>query len=433
MLAQLSPIHHTFAPLADVRSCLRALRTLALPHRWLEGPDTAKLETSLGQALQGEAITFGSGREGLLALLRALEVQPGDEVIVQGYTCIVVPNAIRASGAVPVFADIERDTLNLDLEVTAQAITPRTRAIIVQHTFGIPGDLKALRSLCDAHQLALIEDCAHVLPDDGHPPMLGVTGDFTLLSFGRDKAISGVSGGAIVSRHTLLSQRLRAAQAAAAPLPTAEVARLLLYPLIYACARPLYGLWLGKAVLKAASLLRILPRILTDDERGGHASGLVHRLPAACATLALDQWERLPQLNRRRRRLASTLLQEAKRRRLFGTGGSDDPLPRAVHGDLALQKLPLFVQDAQGIRAALRRQNIHLDDGWTSCVICPATVRLDATDYKWGSDPVAEKLCQQILSLPTHPTMTDAQLDRLLDALAPLLPRCQPTEVPTNA
>jgi dTDP-4-amino-4,6-dideoxygalactose transaminase len=92
-----------------------------------------------------------------------------------------------------------------------------------------------------------------------------------------------------------------------------------------------------------------------------------------------------------------------------------------VQAGLPLQKLPIFIPDAQGVRRALKERNIHLDDGWTTCVVCPASVHLDAVGYEWGKDPEAERRCQQIFSLPTHPTMTDEQLERLLTLLAPLL------------
>ncbi len=417
----LSPIHHTFAPLGDWRQCLRAALLLLQPHRWTRGPAIRTLETEIGQKFGADAITFASGREALLALLRALKIRPGEEVIIQGYTCVVVPNAIAAAGGTPIFVDIDPQTLNLDIAEVEKAITPRTRAIICQHTFGIPADTAALRRLCTDRQLALIEDCAHVLPDAQGPENVGTRGDFLLLSFGRDKAISGVSGGAVVSRHKSLSEHLRAQQSAAGMAPHLKVARLLWYPLVYGLAKPLYGLRIGKALLKGASLIGLLPKIVSEEEKQGLMPPAVARLPNALAALALDQWRRRGDLNDHRRYLVGRWLEEGRAHGLFGTGRTDDPLPRGVQAGLPLQKLPIFIPDAQGVRRALKERNIHLDDGWTTCVVCPASVHLDAVGYEWGKDPEAERRCQQIFSLPTHPTMTDEQLERLLTLLAPLL------------
>lgn len=419
-MERLAPIHHTFAPLADSRQRLRALAQLLLPHRWLNGPARPELEQEIGAAFGGEAIGFGTGREGLLALLRAMRIRPGEEVIVQGYTCVVVPNAVAAAGGTAVFADIDPGTLNLNLDEVRRALSPRTRAIICQHTFGIPADTAGLRAICDEHQLALIEDCAHILPDDAGPKQVGEHGDFLLLSFGRDKAVSGVSGGMVVSRHKSLTQNLRAQQASARPLPLGAVVRLLLYPLLYGIAKPIYAP-IGKALLAGAARLGLLPRIVSDEEKEGLMPPGVSPLPNALAALALDQWRRRRELNDHRRMLASLWLRVGREHGLFGTGRPDDPLPSGVREGLPLQKLPLFVPDAQGIRRALKARNIHLDDGWTGCVICPDSVQIENTGYQWGQDPEAERRCQQILSLPTHPTMTEAQLDELLSMLAPLL------------
>ena len=170
-------IHHTFAPLADADQRGLAFKRTWMPWRYCDDRDVKALENALGNAYKGEVITFGSGRESLLALLRALKLQTGEEVIVQGYTCVVVPNAIHAAGMVCVYADIDRETLNLNIEAVEAAITPKTRAIICQHTFGIPADTAKLRDICDRHSLILIEDCAHVLPDEKGPQAIGKLGD----------------------------------------------------------------------------------------------------------------------------------------------------------------------------------------------------------------------------------------------------------------
>lgn len=410
----MKPIHHTFAPLADAAHRRRAAALLLRPSTWRMGDDLSALEQELTARFGGQALLFGSGREALLALLRSLTFQKDEEVIIQGYTCIVVPNAIVAAGMKPVYADIEPDTLNLDLAEVERLITPKTRAIICQHTFGIPAYTKRLRDLCDRHSLVFIEDCAHVMPDESGPSEIGMHGDAVFFSFGRDKAISGVSGGAIISRRTDITPALKRQQEEATDLPRHRIAQLLLYPLLYGAAKPLYNSGIGKALLAVAARLRLLPPILTAPEKSGRMPLPIRRMPNACAALARDQLQRLRAINDHRRLLTKLYFDEGTTRGW--------PLLLGIQPDLPLQKFPLFTPGAERIRTTLKQHGIHLHDGWTGCVICPASANCAAVGYTDGDDPRADEAGQQILSLPTHPDTTLAQARRLIDLLDPLLP-----------
>ncbi len=407
------PIHHTFAPLADSRQRRLALRRTLMLWRYRDSGDVRKLKDALAARFGGEAVTFNSGRESLLALLQCMKLQPDEEVIVQGYTCVVVPNAIHAARMKTVYADIEKDTLNLDTDAVEKAITPKTRVVICQHTFGIPADTKKLRELCDRHSLFLVEDCAHILPDSKGPAEIGKVGDAMLLSFGRDKAISGVSGGAVITRNAELAACLREAQTKAAPVPLFQIFAYLQYPLLYSLAKPVYDRLLGKAILVAASKLKLLVPILTRAEKKGEMTPVLHTMPSACAALALDQLNRLEMINDHRRMLTDFYQTHAFK--------ENWPVLGSVSASFPLQKFPLFVGNAEAIRRQLKKHNVHLYDGWTGCVVCPETVNDTDAGYRDGSDPAAESACQQILSLPTHPTMTKTQAETLVRLLDPLL------------
>ena len=410
---RIRPIHHTFGPHVDWRYLWKATALSYAPWRYVAGTACNELKQELKKVLPGEPALFTSGRQALFAVLRALDVRPGHEVIVQGYTCVVVPNAIHASGAVPVFADIDRDTLNLTKESVEACITQRTKAVICQHTFGIPAPVKELRPLCDKHGIVLIEDMAHVIPDHSGPETIGKYGDFLLLSFGRDKAISGIEGGAVMSRDPAMARKIAGMEQAAIRRQWWEVARLLEYPArMYAIVRPLSSTDLLRPVLWAMRQLRLIAPVLTAEEKEGSMSPLLYKLPNACAALALGELRRLETINNRRRRITDFFLRYGKEHGW--------PMPQGIVPGFPLQKFPLFVKDAQRKRAILRKENIHLNDGWTNCVVCPETVNMDIMDYHWGKDLTAEAACEQILSLPTHPTMTVFQAERLarrMDAL----------------
>ncbi len=406
------PIHHTFGPHIDGRYLRASLRMLMTPWQWRSGLSVQTLEAALARRLRADVVTFGSGRQGLLALLQAMNVQAGDEIIVQAYTCVVVPNAIHAAGCVPVYADIDRETLNIDMTRLERLITPKTKAIICQHTFGIPTDTRTLRRICDMRGILLIEDCAHVLPDESGPADIAVHGDAMLLSFGRDKAISGVAGGAIASRSQAIIQGLRDRQSHATHVPLLHVRAYLCYPLAYAITRPLIPLGIGKAMLRILRTIGMLLPIVRQEEKDGHQPLLLEKLPNGCAYLALKHLQRLKEINDHRRMLTNFYLEHARHSGWLPLG--------AIRPDLPLQKFPMFMTGAETIRKSLKAKNIYLDDGWTGCVICPIDSDEQAAGYAEGSDPIAEDTCERILSLPTHPTMSMEQAEwlcRELDAI----------------
>ena len=191
------------------------------------------------------ATTFDSGRTALFYALKSLDVGEGDEVIVQAYTCVVVINAIRFAGATPVYVDI-RDDLNMDPACVEKRITDRTKAIIIQHTFGEPADLDAIVPMVKKRGIKIIEDCAHSLGVAYRGQLTGTFGDIGMLSFGSDKVVSCVRGGALITNNSAIADRLQAYQT---ELP--ETGRVLImqhlmhYPL-FLLGRSAVSSWRGK-------------------------------------------------------------------------------------------------------------------------------------------------------------------------------------------
>ena len=108
-----------------------------------------------------DVFTYWKGRVALYAYLRALGISDGDEVIIPGLTCVVVPNAIIYTGATPVYADIRMDTLTMDPIAVRQCISRKTKAIIIQNTFGLSADVELLVNMAHELGIAAIEDCTH--------------------------------------------------------------------------------------------------------------------------------------------------------------------------------------------------------------------------------------------------------------------------------
>jgi perosamine synthetase len=387
----------------------RTLRLSYQPWVYVHGNEADKLRTELGNVIPGEVLLFASGRQSLLAILKAMKVSPGDEVIVQGYTCVVVPNAILAAKATPVYADIDPDTLNLTVQSVRESFTDRTRAVIVQHTFGIPGPVSELRELLRGKNIILIEDLAHVLPDS-RDDMVGKDGDCSILSFGRDKAISGVAGGAVVCRNRHIVHGLHAEAKKATHVPWQTVLRHLEYgPRMHSLVRPFAGSMFLKVMLKILMKLRLIEPVLTRAEKAGKMSDILERIPNACAGLARASLANLQSINVHRRMLTALYLHEAKQ--------AGWTFPASITAALPLQKFPIFVQGADQIRQKLKKEKIFLEDGWNTCTICPMDVSESDVGYVRGSDPHAESVGMQILNLPTHPGTTVDDAKRLIQAL----------------
>jgi dTDP-4-amino-4,6-dideoxygalactose transaminase len=136
-----------------------------------------------------------------------LELAPGDEVLVPTFTFVSSANAFALMGAVPVFVDVDPQTLNIDPAAAERAITARTRAIVVVHYGGVACDMAAIAALAARHRLRVVEDAAHALPATWHGRPLGSLGDLATFSFHETKNIQCGEGGALLVNDPALVER----------------------------------------------------------------------------------------------------------------------------------------------------------------------------------------------------------------------------------
>jgi dTDP-4-amino-4,6-dideoxygalactose transaminase len=187
---------------------------IASRHLGRYGPDDAsfpakvrRLEEEVAQLSgAGYALALNSGTSGLLVILAALEIGPGDEVIVPGFTFVASISAIVYAGATPVLAEVDR-TFDLDPADVEARITPRTRAIMLVHMLGNPGRLAEIRALADRHGLALIEDCAQAFGATYQGRWVGTHGAMGMYSFNEFKTITSGDGGMVVTDDERLYRR----------------------------------------------------------------------------------------------------------------------------------------------------------------------------------------------------------------------------------
>src|SRR5450631_1111713 len=174
------------------------------------GPVLVEFERSIAEYVQAErAVAVNSGTSGLHLAMLALGIGVGEEVIVPSFTFIAAANAIRYVGATPVFVDIDAVTLNLDPARVEAAITQRTRAIVVVHTFGIPADMKALLEIARRHKLRVVEDACEALGAELGGRKVGPLGDIGVFAFYPNKQITTGEGGMLVTNNAELAATAR--------------------------------------------------------------------------------------------------------------------------------------------------------------------------------------------------------------------------------
>ncbi len=154
-------------------------------------------------------IALANGTVSLEIALSAVGIKPGDEVIVPPITFVASATAVSRIGAVPVFVDIDPQTINLDPQKVAEHINDRTRAIVVVHFAGHPADLDRLTELCDQRGLVMIEDCAHAHGAEWHERRVGSFGSFGSFSFQASKNMTAGEGGILVTNDAELAERAR--------------------------------------------------------------------------------------------------------------------------------------------------------------------------------------------------------------------------------
>lgn len=190
----------------DIKAVSDVLRTSRLSL----GPKLEEFEHAIAAYVgASDAVAVNSGTSALHLCLRALGVGEGDEVIIPSFAFIAVANAVRHERATPVFVDIESDTLNLDPSLIESAITPRTKAIIVVHTFGCPANVEAILEIAERHDLRVIEDACEAIGAEYSGRRVGTFGHAGIFSFYPNKQITTGEGGVVVTDNPEVSQFVR--------------------------------------------------------------------------------------------------------------------------------------------------------------------------------------------------------------------------------
>ncbi len=359
---------------ADVESVLDCLRS-----GWLTmGPRTLKLEERAAELVGTEhAVVVSSGTAALHLACRAVGAGPGDEVIVPAFTFVACAHAPSYVGAEPVLVDSTSTADGgISVEAVERAITPRTKAVMAVHMWGYPAAVVALRELCDARGIALIEDCAEAITaraEDGRP--VGSVGEVGCFSFFSKKQLAVGEGGMVTTDDEALAASARSLRSHAMTSVTWERHK---------------GHGLGYDI--------------TD-------LGYNYRMDEPRAALALSRLDRLEADVNARRAAARHYRQGLAEVSGVELMYDDDQVERGSHF-----VFPTMLAD-QGKREALKAE---LNELGVQTTFYPALHRLTRYADR-GEDsglPVASTIADRQLCLPLHAGLDEARVDSVVERVA---------------
>jgi dTDP-4-amino-4,6-dideoxygalactose transaminase len=362
-LLDLQRQYHTIKSEIDAE----VLRVIAA-QRFILGPDVEKLEAALADYLgTRHAIGCASGTDAILLSLKALLLEPGDEVITPAFTFFATAGAIWNAGLKPVFCDIDEDTFNVTAETVRAVITPRTRAVVAVHLYGQMAPMAELVQLAREHGLYVIEDAAQSLGArqhiDGSEHHSGTVGTAGCYSFFPSKNLGGFGdAGLIVTDDDALAERL--------------------FKLRVHGGRQMY-----------------------HHEMVGTNSRL-DALQAAVLSTKLPHLDAWAEARRRNAAWYDTAFE----------GNDTIKVPIAGAGNYhVFNQYTLRVTDRDGLKRQLDAAGIG------NAIYYPVPLHLQecfaSLGYSQGDLPVSEQACKEVISIPVFPELTESERSQVTDTI----------------
>lgn len=246
--------------------------------------------------------SFMSARVALTAAIYALGLQPNDEVILPGYTCVVVPNSFHFAGVKTIYCDIELNTYGLDASQIETKITPKTRAILLHHLYGLVcRDYEEIISIARKHDLFVIEDCAQSTGAQYRGKKIGNWGDIAIYSSEQSKVFTTIQGGMVTTNNDALAQRLQEFHDRALFPQDARLEKLLHNVTInyYRFKHPFR--WLLGDVVYLRYFNKQVISTTREEEIGVKPAFYGEKLPAPLASIGLNQLKKIEDYNETRR------------------------------------------------------------------------------------------------------------------------------------
>lgn len=379
--------------------------------------ETEKYEDSFSNLIgEGDCVAFASARMGFFSLLKFLNINEEDEVVLLGSTCSVMSDAVLRTGAIPIYSDIDPISLGSSQSTIMSAISARTKIVVMQHSFGIPCDAQSILEITRPLDIILIEDCALTLGSKYKGQIVGNIGDFAIFSTDHFKPINTLLGGIVYSKD---SNAMHALKKECLKLPT----------LSYKHQRGIYRQilkekkWMRRGWASAYELSNLLDRIWhhiikqsnpsvffgEESARNSHFQyAYPAQMPSFLAKLGLLEIENWDSTSKRRRDALSKFLLEIRSLNLI------DRLPQAYF-DSDREIIPRRIVWSQTSGPEIRRfldSHVDVDATWFLDPIIATTHDLGEFNYKWGNCPLSEISGQGMVNLPCE-YIFDAHFEKL--------------------
>lgn len=270
-------------------------------------PDTANEYESAFAKWNGSkyAFSYMGGRVALSACIYALNLKPGDEVILPGYTCVVVPNAFHFAGVNTVYSDIELNTYGLDASLIEQKISSKTKAILLHHLYGIVcRDYEEVVEIAKRHNLYIIEDCAQSTGAFFKRKKVGHLGDVAIYSTEQSKVLTTIQGGIAVTNDDFFAGRLKEYHNQADYPDLGFIDKLLNNVIInYYSYKDAQRSWKAD-LIRLRYKDKILISTTKEEEQGIKPIYYGKKMPSPIAAIGLNQLRKVDSYNEQRRQTA---------------------------------------------------------------------------------------------------------------------------------
>ncbi|MBS3121404.1 DegT/DnrJ/EryC1/StrS family aminotransferase [Candidatus Woesearchaeota archaeon] len=360
------------------------------------------------------SLSFGKGRIGLYAILTSLGIKQGDEVLVPGYTCVVVPNAIIYTGAKPVYYDVGINTFNPLVSDMKKKITFKTKAIIIHHLFGQPAEIDEIKKVSDLYHIPVIEDCAQALGAEYKGKKVGTFFDFGFFSFDYTKNITTGQGGIVVVKDKKNFEKMKAIQQCCKKPSNLFVfwhlLNIIRYRLFLNQSVYFFGLPLIYLIDLVCKMIGLFNTTITKDELNAEKPNcFMIKMHNIFAKIGLEQLKKIDLFNKVRINNAMRLDEELKKLNIE----TPHIIKNVKHIYL---RYALCFKERQKLINLFRRNQVDVGC-WFDSPIYPLKENMSLYGYDKGNCPNADKISKEMINLPTHSDMNYHDIKRIINIL----------------
>jgi perosamine synthetase len=345
----------------------------------------------------------------MAAILRGLGVKAGDDVLIQAFTCIAVPEAVLSIGARPRYVDVTPETPNMDAADLARKIRPETKAIVIQHSFGLPADVVPLTQVANDARIPVVEDCAHTVASSVDGRLVGSFGAGAFYSYEASKPVFIGIGGSAVSNDPALTRELAKDyfRFSEPTLATQLQLRAMFHAHGIAYRPSTY--WTIRRLFRALVSLGVIRgnynEVTSETGPSTDFSTRMGKTQARLLDVALRSFEKQTE---HRRWVAQQYRSRIRNHEVshIPVAGGMDP----VYG-----RYPMMVQNKDRWVEHARDARVELADFYVTPVHPLKGDALRTVGYEPGSCPNAERMSASVVSLPTGRQTTQREIDRAVD------------------